>query len=141
MHRIWRPTYLNMQSFATFVESRYPPNVEAFIEDFAALGYWNPIFDRELVIRNEVAVKVFPQTDGAINIESIRAFQPQQGAGTRVMQDLIRLADKHHVVLMGYAKRFPTGTSGTLTTAQLKTWYRKFGFIVNREGDMKREPK
>ncbi len=61
-----------------------------------------------------------------------------QGFGGSALDWICELADVHGVEITGYARNF--GYKG-LTCAQLKSWYRRHGFKISRDGTMRREPK
>ena len=65
-------------------------------------------------------------------IEKARAYLDANGGW------LIDLADKHQVTLTGNVKR--VGDEG-LTVNQLRRWYKRNGFHVNRHLEMQRPPK
>ena len=75
--------------------------------------------------------------DDEIHVNSIKALTKRRGQGTQALQYLKNLADKHGVTLTGYAK--PYG-SGGMNAKDLKDWYKRHGFSINRSGDMIRKP-
>jgi len=112
---------------------------ESFNADLSQFGFVNPMNEREFVINNEAAVEL-SRTSNGIRLHAIRSFAPKSGAGTRAMQVVMNVADKHGFTITGTAKPFDTGQKGTLKSAPLKQWYKKLGFEVDSRGDMVRRP-
>ena len=76
--------------------------------------------------------------DDGVHVNSIMALEKGRGQGRQALQYLTNLADKHGVDLHGTAKAF--GRDHGLNTAQLKAWYKRNGFQVDRSGNMIRKP-
>jgi DNA topoisomerase-1 len=83
--------------------------------------------------------------DDMVHLSSIITFSPKgKGAGSRALQSLTRLADKHGVTLDGLVKPIDNaGDSETssLTKDQLHKWYAKHGFERERGDIIRRKPK
>lgn len=73
--------------------------------------------------------------DGAIHLSLIQSLVSGIGEGRRGMNFVKDLADKHQVAITGSIKRL--GNEG-LTTADLRSWYKRNGFQVAANGDIKR---
>lgn len=113
---------------------------DAFFEDLDAAGFRNPMNDRENILGSEAGVEISKTSDG-LRLHSVRSFATKSGAGTRAMQTVMDLADKHGLKIEGTAKAFKTSQKDTLSSVQLKKWYTKLGFTVKVNGDMVRMPK
>jgi hypothetical protein len=115
-------------------------NHAGFLADLDTKGFQNPLNHREFVVGSEAGVELTQTSDG-FRINAIRSFAPQSGAGTRTMQTLFELADKHKIVLTGGAKPFNTGQKNTLKKTALVDWYKRLGFTIHKNGEMTRDPK
>lgn len=75
-----------------------------------------------------------------VSLDSILAKVPQTGAGTKAMEILIKMADKYDTPLFIRASEFINAPKGTMNTAQLVNWYKKFGFVFKEDGAGLRMP-
>jgi hypothetical protein len=73
--------------------------------------------------------------DGHIWLKELRALEHRLGHGTKALQFFCSLADTYRVPIILTPKRI--GTKG-MNNAQLRRWYRAFGFEPRRDGDMRR---
>jgi len=97
----------------------------------------NQLDPRERIVNRNAAIDV-EDSGGIARIHSIRAFERGVGAGRDALNLIIRLADQEEVPLVLDPKRF---TSEGLTNQQLKDWYSRNGFVEQKDGSMRREPK
>jgi hypothetical protein len=88
-----------------------------------------------LVFKNHAAESIGIVALGAtldehrtVYIYHLGAFEPRNGNGTRILQELCDQADKFGVALKASAIVTPNGKDDDMTTDQLEKWYRKFGF-------------
>jgi GNAT superfamily N-acetyltransferase len=104
------------------------PAVERLLRDFAEASFPNPLGSAE---RNERVLKgidalVRLEPDGRkVFVAEVRALRPRQGVGTRAMQFLTDLADKHGVQLALFPHPFGTAQ---MEVGALVNFYRRFGF-------------
>lgn len=98
------------------------------MDDALTLGYRNPYNPREIVLKDNSAVFEISIFDGMIRLNSILAVERNQGAGTRAMNLLTQLADKHKVKMQLGAKPFGK-LDDALDKRQLIKFYQKFGFV------------
>lgn len=104
-----------------------------FVDDLAAdsdgymrgIGYFWPKGGGSKSFSN---IDIISARNGRVNFNIMTAGVKGKGQGTKAMYRLIGLADEHGVILEGTVK--PFGTGKRLTKAQLKKWYKKFGFEV-----------
>jgi len=69
--------------------------------------------------------------DIKLNMIAVNASEQGQGIGTRIMQDLVALADKQgRRIVLTRGQRDPN--FGTTSGARLKRFYKQFGFIENK---------
>lgn len=127
---------------------RFSEAQHAFMKEYTEKTWENPI-DGRMRLKNTktggdpggdfVGLEVSPRfgTTDEVHISSIQAMEPRKGQGQQGLDWLKELADKHDIKLSGYAKAYGTGR---MTTAQLKKWYAKSGFKVDRAGNMERLP-
>jgi hypothetical protein len=111
---------------------------EAFVKTVYSQGPRNPFNEREVIINNEAAVEVRALA-GQAWIQSIRALERRQGAGGRAMLRLCAIADQHRVAMHLDPKPFGK-FKDALKKAQLEKFYKKYGFVKQREGYMTRNP-
>jgi hypothetical protein len=109
---------------------------QAFIKDLDSVSTVHPFNDKLHVIGN-AHVHVSYDGDG-IHIHDIVSFEQGSGAGTKALQVLIKLADKHNLSLNLTAKGY-----ASTKTSQLKKWYKKFNFEHDEAGsqEMTRKPR
>lgn len=70
--------------------------------------------------------------DGSLHISDVMAIgAPRTGGGTRAIQMVCDLADKHGVKVTLTAKAY---TDERMSTRQLKRWYERFGFHEEEDG-------
>jgi 8-oxo-dGTP pyrophosphatase MutT (NUDIX family) len=112
------------------------PELETFMRDFWGNTYGNPFDPRERVWKNIAAVECFV-FNNAIHISSIRSFERAKGFGSAALKWICELADAHQVTLELSPE--PYGDK-PLSAAQLKSWYKRNGFVYSR-GGMVRKPK
>lgn len=112
-------------------------NLDAFMEEFYSSTAAHPFNPHLALFENCVMFEVKPFA-GLILFGFIKTFNKGQGDGSRALQWLVDLADKHQVTLTGNVQR--VGDEG-LTVNQLRRWYKRNGFHVNRHLEMQRLPK
>jgi len=123
---------------ATICLSKYEnTNLDAFMDEFHSSTAAHPFSRHFSVFENCVVFEVKPFVD-VISFGFIQTLYKAQGDGSRALQWLVDLADKHQVTLTGNVKR--VGDEG-LTVNQLRRWYKRNGFHVNRHLEMQRPPK
>lgn len=111
---------------------------DKFMSDVYATTDEHPFSSRERIHNGEATFEVSPH-EGAIHISDIRSLKPKSGAGTRALNHLKSLADKHGVELKGDAKAYHNNKE-YMNTKQLKGWYSKNGFKVGRGDDYDGHP-
>ena len=72
-----------------------------------------------------------------IHLAAIQNMNPGDGAGSAALDWLLDLADRHGLPVDGYIERL--GTSG-LSHLELRRWYKRHGFHVNRRGKITYQP-
>lgn len=98
---------------------------EKFMDELYNLSQDHPFSHRKRVI-GEAVVEVY--TDGANGIRLSDITSNTPGHGTKAMQLLCDLADKHKVTITLYAKGYADTPS-----SKLVEWYKRFGFVVDEE--------
>ena len=114
-------------------------NLDAFMDEFHSSTAAHPFSPHLAVFENCVVFEVKPFS-GLILFGLIQTLNKGQGDGSRALQWLIDLADKHQVTLTGNVQR--VGDEG-LTVNQLRRWYKRYGFNLDRRRhlEMQRPPK
>jgi hypothetical protein len=112
------------------------PEVEAFLSHFVSATQENPIGHGR--IYGGALIELCSVHGGRVWLKSVWAMEKRMGYGTRAMEFIANLSDTYGVEIAITPKKF--GREG-MTTAQLRKWYRRFGFLPNGAGWMRREPK
>ena len=100
----------------------------AFMQDFTNFTQAHP-WDNLSRILGSTMVQVYP-VNGEIHLSDIQTLNPKSGAGTTAIQHLLKLADKHGVVITGTAKAYAPKGAMISTSTRLRKWYEKLGFKV-----------
>ena len=94
---------------------------QAAVRAIHALGPPNPLNNRETLI-DGVLVDV-REFDGQLWLSSIRALEKGKGAGSRVLDLILRIADKH-----GVGVGLIPSAYDRVTMRRLRRWYTRHGF-------------
>lgn len=118
-----------------------PDSLAKALKDIRALGYTNPLNPREIVIDNSVIIEI-AIFDKRLHFSSIYSMDKGQGNAGRVMQQIVDIADKYGVSIALSPEPFSTDPK-KLTKSQLITFYKKYGFKLEKGGfgDMERVAK
>jgi len=110
--------------------------IENAVEEFLRKTKPHPMDDKASIVGNAV-MHISPSSEG-IHIHDIYSLDKGSGAGTKAMEFLISIADKHGVKIHLLAD----GYSDT-SSSDLRRWYSRFGFVSNRNDRsvMVRRPK
>ena len=93
-----------------------------FIEEFEKMSTPNPLNDRERILHDTgVTLVVNSFKNNSVHLSDIRSIV--KGNGSKCLQEICMLADKHRVTIDLFAKGY-----GDTPTSVLKSWYEKFGF-------------
>jgi hypothetical protein len=103
---------------------------EGFMAEFNSQTWPNPFNNRERVFIRYAAFALAISFDDVIRIECIRSLGDRgQGNGSRALDWLCGIADRHGVKLTGTVQ--PVGNvRPRLNIRQLLKWYRRHGFMV-----------
>ncbi len=110
--------------------------LDAFMKDFFAGTYSNPFNPRERVLGEDAIIELRP-FDDKIHLSFIRSVERGAGGGSKALDWLCSLADKHGVAMDLDAK--PVGKG--LNKSQLIKWYVSRGFDRQKGEGMVRQPK
>lgn len=108
-----------------------PKKTDKFLDDLYATTQEHPFNPRVRLINGNVGVHVSPTSDGNIHIHDIMSYEPRSGAGTKALQHLKALSDKHGVPLEGTASAYTSEGGRIGKSSQLKKWYTKHGFTAS----------
>jgi hypothetical protein len=111
------------------IKTKTDPDIEAFMSDFHSMTDTHPWATYFSVLDNYACFEIKP-FDGKILFGYITTLERGKGHGTKALRWLTDLADKHNVQLVGHIER--KGDEG-LTTNQLRQWYKRNGFKVDRQ--------
>lgn len=101
---------------------------EDFIEDLFDIAEPHPMNDR-MVMLGPVGIHVSKQGNNAVHLHDIVTFdEAMSGKGTRALQVLTKLADKHGIEIHGMAKAYSNNSDHIQDTERLTQWYLKHGF-------------
>tara|TARA_B000000437_G_scaffold135959_1_gene98696 strand:- start:24105 stop:41219 length:17115 start_codon:yes stop_codon:yes gene_type:complete len=104
----------------------------------------NPLHPAQIVTDTGVSIEVFISPSDNLHWASLISFgQRRKGNATAVIEKLKEIADKHNVLIEGFAKPFDvsknrtgTGTEEQLSLPQLLKFYESRGFTVRSNGDI-----
>ena len=110
--------------------------VENAVAEFLRKTKPHPMDNKASIVGNAV-MHISPSGDG-IHVHDIYSLDKGSGAGTKAMEFLVDIADKHEVKI----HLFADGYSDT-SSSDLRRWYSRFGFVPNRQdpSEMVRPPK
>lgn len=115
-----------------------PPSdsVKRFMDDYHSVSSIHPSSPNKRIIGNAV-VELHPMQNH-VHFSDILSLKPGSGAGGNAVRILTDLADKHGVVLKGFADPYKRGQKGNYITQQshLDKFYKKRGFKIDKvDGD------
>ena len=90
-----------------------------------------------LYVLDSVATFELHPTPKGIRLSAIISLNMGTGLGSKGLDWLIKLSDKHKLEITGHIQRL--GKKG-LNVAQLRTWYKRRGFHVDRHNSFIRNP-
>lgn len=103
---------------------------DAFIQDFLEISDEHP-FNRGARIIGGSAIEL-SKFHGNIHLSDITSLDPGKGHSAAAMRLLIKLADKHNVVIELIAKAY---RDDRMSTEQLVQWYQRLGFQLMQDPD------
>ena len=104
-------------------------DTKPFMDDFNKATKRSPIGKGRLY--RDVLIDASPFS-GEIHVSDIRvAGDKQKGSGTKALNFMKDLADKHNVVLSGTAKAYSDDKAHIQDSDRLIDWYKKHGFTAN----------
>jgi hypothetical protein len=109
-----------------------PDKTNKFMDDLISTTKDHPFNHRVRIINDNVGVHVSPTYEGNIHIHDIRSYDPKSGAGTKALEHLKSLSDKHKVPLEGTASAYTSEGGRIGSSRRLKKWYTKHGFTASR---------
>jgi GNAT superfamily N-acetyltransferase len=139
---------------STTAEWTVPDHISSFLDDIDAWGYPNPIgVSSEYVFDDAVIMEIIPKKDRGqwyAYLTGFRSFSQGQGTGSKFLQKLTGLADKHKVTMKLVAEPLQVAKPMKKTPrARLVEFYKRFGFVRDESyagrmfaaGNMVRHPK
>tara|TARA_R100000306_G_C4352963_1_gene131126 strand:+ start:684 stop:1046 length:363 start_codon:yes stop_codon:yes gene_type:complete len=109
---------------------------EAFMEEFNKLTASHPFAPYLSVLDNYAVFEIQP-LGGQILLGFITTIDKGRGDGSKALRWFVDLADKHGVEVTGGIRRL--GKDG-LTVTELRRWYKRHGFKVDRYLSITRPP-
>ena len=128
------PPVIMLSGFGTKSATDASKQAVSLIE---ALGTPNPLSDREVLI-DTVSVEVSAGRQGRVRINSIQSTAKGRGDATRVLKQILDIADRKGVEVELSPEPFGEGR-GRLSKEDLVDWYSRHGFKPQGE-NMVREP-
>jgi len=129
-----------MGALAMQIKPKSSPALEAFMAAYRAETTSHPLAGFLRIWSNRVYFEVRP-FDGAIRLALIQTIFPedrQRGYGHAALSWFCALADRYGVEIRGHIDA--QGEEPRLTAAQLRSWYKRHGFKIERTS-MRRLPK
>lgn len=121
-----------------FKLSKPSSGVDKFMDDYHATTQAHP-WDNHTRILHNTMVKAFPHGD-EIHLSDIQTLAPKSGAGTKALEHLKGLADKHGVAISGAAVPYANDKKYITSKKTLNKFYKDRGFSVKGE-TLKYSPK
>jgi len=112
--------------------------VDKFMDDYHATTQAHP-WDNHTRILHNTMVKAYPHGE-EIHLSDIQTMAPKSGAGTKALEHLKSLADKHGVAISGAAVPYAKDKKYITTKKTLNKFYADRGFAVKGE-NIKYSPK
>jgi len=102
-----------------------------FLDKFYERTQVHPLDGQQRISRDATAMLQLQPLGDDIHLSAIQTLYPgeRRGGASRMLDEVIEIANDTGVRLTGTAKAFGTA-EGRLTTAQLKSWYKRKGFKV-----------
>lgn len=128
-----------MLSFSEFLREEGPLRIrlggstdasKSFLRDYHDTTSPHP-FSRGHRLFGHASLEV-SDFNGKIRLHDVQTHVPRSGAGTAALKHLTGLADKHGVAIHATAKAYSKDPTHVNKTDDLKKWYRKHGFQVER---------
>jgi len=104
--------------------------IDDFLDEFWKISDPHPFSSSTRILHN-ASIKLYPVSN-KIHLEDIKSLLPNSGSGTKAMKRLISLADKHSVVIEGFAKAYSDDERYITNTNELVRWYKKLGFWIGK---------
>lgn len=103
---------------------------EDFIDELQDTTSEHPFEERSRIFNDHATLHVSRNGSSSVHLHDIRALHP--GGGSKALEHLKSLADKHGVTIGGSAKAYSTSSKYPMTTKQLAGYYKKRGFSLGR---------
>lgn len=108
-------------------------NLDHFMKEFYELTYPNPMERGARIVDDNVSVTLVPWQNRA-HLSDINTFGNRgEGRGTKALNLLKSLADKHGVEIEGIAATYSKRDTGPQNNQELRAWYKKNGFQVGAD--------
>jgi hypothetical protein len=108
--------------------------LDAFMEHLNSVTWHNPIGSGR--VYGMALIEARPFADH-IYLQLIRSLEQGKGHGSKALHLLCTFADHYRVAIQCAAVKI--GKDG-LTAAELRRWYKRYGFVDSGQGYMRREP-
>jgi len=114
-----------------FNSQRSGNNTEAFLQDYYDNTSEHP-FNPSARVYGDSVLEIYPMGN-QIHISDVLTLNPRSGGGTKAIQFLKALSDKHRVKLDLIAKAYSSDNKFITDTENLVRWYLKLGFEIDDE--------
>jgi len=103
-----------------------------FLDEYHSTTHEHPFDSRSRVHDEGATTELSRDGSDGIHMHDIRSLTP--GGGSKTLENLKALADKHGVKISGTAKAYSQSSKYPMDTEKLAGWYKKRGFSVG-DGD------
>lgn len=103
---------------------------EDFVDELEDTTSEHPFEERSRIFGDHATLHVSRDGPSSIRLHDIRALQP--GGGTKALEHLKSLADKHGVAINGSAKAYTKSSKYPMSSKQLAGYYKRRGFSVGQ---------
>lgn len=100
---------------------------DVFIDELYSISEENPFNPKKRVI-GSTSVEVSKHKTDEIHISDIQSYE--RGDGSKALQIICDLADKHGVTMSLFASSY-----GNVPVEKLVEWYTRYGFVVKSNND------
>lgn len=108
-------------------------SVDSFLQEYESMTVENPLARGARIWKtgptdNDIVTTELDEWDGNISLKFIGSVTKGKGHATKVMQEIVKLADKHGATIELDVEPVGRYKQDILSKDQLAAWYKKFGF-------------
>lgn len=101
---------------------------EEFMDELHDTTSEHPFDEKSRVFGNHASLHISRDGSSSVRLHDIRSLHP--GGGSKALDHIKALADKHGVTISGHAKAYSKSSKYPMSTKELGGYYKKRGFSV-----------